>query len=420
MLFLVCLSFSLLLVLMVKFAYDELSPAKIFILFWVSQILFLIIGGYGFLLFKYTGVIYILICLFFFNLGPLSMNMGKISSNSCERNEFIYFNEGRLVSVLCLFIIVGFLSPVHTLLSHGFNLSSLLDFSSLLKINNTLAVSRYSGTLEDGNRFTQLLAVFSYSAPLIGGFTYPISSTLKSRIVCCASFLPLWFGGLTQGVKMGIIASFFLFISGLVVSRLLIGLSIRIKTKTLIYGVLSVILLIAILLLSMMFRIGKFDLDTFSEVRGKFIAYAFGHLPAFDNWFNNISWQPNSLTLGGKLFMGITNYLGILKREQGLFQDFQQISVDGAATNVYTVFRVLIDDFGVFLCPFFCLILGTFIHCSYLKLRRLVCYKINATICVAFLFFTFWSFATSVFVYTTFIIVFLLFYLVLVVSTKKI
>ena len=420
MLFVLCLSLSLVLIVIDKFAYKELCPGMIFTMFWVWQILFLIIGGYGFLLFKYTGVIYILICLFFFNLGPLSMASSKASFVMSERCEMINFDEKRLVLVLSILIVLGFWKPMHTLLSHGFHLSNLLDFSSLLKINNTLAVSRYSGKLDDGGLFAQFLAIFSYSAPLIGGFIYPICSSSKNKIICYLSFLPLFFGGLTQGFKMGMIASVFLFCSGLIVSHILLGNELKIKTRTLLYGCFSLLLLIAILLISMMFRIGKFDVQTFSEVRGKFIAYAFGHLPAFDIWFDSLSWQPTSLTYGGKLFMGITNFLGIMKREQGLYHEFQLISIDGAATNVYTLFRILVDDFGVFLCPIFCFIMGVFIQNSYRKLLRLVNYKIYSTICVAFLFFTFWSFATSVFVYTTFLVVFVLFFGVLSIGTKKV
>lgn len=405
---------------MTRQTYPDFTPEVIFPYFWIGQILVLIVGGYEYLIFKYTGMIFILLCLFFYILGPYAIRMGRSNSSYLKRNGIIVYNEKRLLFSVLVLIILGFLKPLNTLLSHGFSLASLLDFSTLLRVNNTLATSRYSGTLDDGSSFTQLLAVFSYSAPLLGGFTYPVCCNSKNKYVCFCSFLPLLFGGLTQGVKMGIIASVFLFISGYVTSCYLLDKKITIKFRSVLYGIICVLVLFSVLLLTMMFRIGKFDVETFRVVCGKFIAYAFGHLPAFDIWFDKQNIIPDSFTFGGKFFMGITNYLGILKREGGLYQDFQIISIEGAATNVYTLFRILIDDFGIILCPVFFFFGGLFIYHVIHRLKCLINYRINSTICVSFLFMTFWSFVTSVFVYTTYLIIFVLFYVIISLGTSKI
>lgn len=420
MLLLLCVVLAVILIVMSNYVYKELCPGKIFVLFWAFQILFLLVGGYGFLLFNYKGILFILICLFFFNIGPLSMYMGKTCLGECERDGYISYDEKKIITIVIFCTVLGFAKSINVLISHGFHLSSLLDFSSLLKINNSLAVSRYSGTLNDGNRMTQLLAVFSYGAPLVGGFAYLCCNSLRHKLVCILSLTPLLFGGLTQGVKMGIIASFFLFITGYINCSILLGKAVVLKGRTIIYGSLAIFLLISILLISMMFRIGKFDVQTFFVVRGKFIAYAFGHLPAFDMWYEQQSFLPNNLTYGGKLFMGISNFFGVLKREAGLYQDFQKIALDGSATNVYSIFRIFVEDFGIILCPMIFLILGILVQYSYIKLKKLIDFKVYSVICASFLYFTFWSFATTVFAYTTFIVLFLLYYLVLKLCVKKV
>lgn len=419
MLLILCLLLVVILIYLTEYAYAMVCPNKIFSYFWGIQILVLLIGGYGFLLFKYTGVIFILICLLCFNLAPLVMR-GKISYKEfVEIENYIYVDNRKLLYVLIVFTLLGFYNPIQMIITHGFNLSSLLDFATLLKVNNSLSVSRYTEHNSAG-LFTQIFLIFSYVSPLLGGFSYVFFLQRKSKIFCLITLTPLLFAGLTQGVKMGIITSVILFIAGYYVASTLVGNNIVIKFKTILYGLLGAVLLILVLLVSMMFRIGKFDMSTFNVVTDKFIAYALGHLPAFDIWFDKQIWVPDSLTYGAKMFAGISNFLGILKREQGLYLDFTTISTGGSVTNVYTIFRVFIDDFGVILSPLLFFFMGMFIQYSYVNLRRLLHYRLNSTICVAFIFMSLWSFGTSVFVYTSYICMLLLFYGVLCFCTKKI
>lgn len=419
MLLILCVAFSLCLLVMLKYIYYDLTPGKIFSLFWIGQILLLTIGGYSFLIFKYTGILFILVCLLCFNIGQMSVQKERMVDYVEERECNITFYEKRLLTLLVFLIALGFYNPIQTIVSHGFSLSSLLDFSSLLKVNNSLSVSRYTENTSNG-LFTQFFLIFSYTAPLLGGLGLSVFTSKRGKLICTASLLPLLFAGLTQGVKMGIITSIFIFISGYYVSSILQGKKIKVKTSTIFNFVLGLVVLFAILLLSMMFRIGKFDLSTFYVVTDKFVAYAFGHLPAFDLWFDQQSWIPKTLTYGAKMFLGITNFLGILKREQGLYTDFSTISTGGSATNVYTIFRVFIDDFGIILCPVVFFFLGLLMQRVYRRLLQLDNYRINSTICVSFLFMTFWSFVTSVFVYTSYICMFVVFYLILCFCTKKV
>ena len=109
-----------------------------------------------------------------------------------------------------------------------------------------------------------------------------------------------------------------------------------------------------------------------------------------------------------------------MKREQGLYSEFVTISNGGAVTNVYTIFRIFIDDFGIILVPIVFFFLGVLIQRVYRRLLQLLNYRINSMICVSFLFMTFWSFATSVFVYTSYICMFAAFYFILCFCTQKV
>ena len=138
-----------------------------------------------------------------------------------------------------------------------------------------------------------------------------------------------------------------------------------------------------------------------------------GHLPAFDIWFDRQPLLSTDLTCGGKFFMGITNYLGIVERKSGIYDEFVDISLYGDQTNVYTIFRILIEDFGIIGTLIFFLLLGYFAQRMYINVRTLRRYKSSLTFIVAFYFLTSWSFVTSVFVYTSYIVMFFLFYYII-------
>ena len=414
----ICILISCALIVLAHYSYKDYCPVKVFTYYWTVQIILLTIGGYGYLYFSYKGILFICLCLIAMNIGAIICSPIRYDAVGDNRKYKIEFDERKMMLALGCCFILGFFQPLKIIISNGFSISSIFNFQMLLEMNNNISVSRYSDdSAVSGGMFTQIMSVFSYLCPLLGGFMSPLC---KKRLLCFFSMFPLLFGGLTQGVKMGIITAVLLFLSGYIVCCFMLGKRVTVKLRTLLYAVLGFLLLIGVLLVSMMFRIGKFDVDTLSVVLQKFVSYAFGHLPAFDNWASSQNIMPDNLTFGGKLFFGITNFLGLMHREQGLYEEFSVISAGGDETNVYTLFRILVDDFGFIGSLMFFVLLGIVSQVFYRKIQSLVDYRFSATFLVAVYFLIFWSFATSVFVYTSYIVPFLLFYFFISKTTNKV
>lgn len=279
---------------------QNFCPAKVMIIFWLFQIIVMVLGGAGFLIFNYKGIIYILITLAFIFLGAFFAQDKSIERLSTSSE--IYFSQKKASKILILFIALGFLYPIRIIISHGYSIESLFNFNQLLEVNNGLSVSRYADDVKT-SFVDQILNIFSSLCPLLGGFYYLAFNTRKNKYLAISTVLPQLFGGLTQGVKMGIITTTFLWFTGYILCSFLINRKIRINFKTFLLFILGGFALISVLALSMMFRIGTFDLDTFYVVAQKFISYAFGHLPAFDAWFSKQSFFDSEYTLGGKMFL---------------------------------------------------------------------------------------------------------------------
>lgn len=90
----------------------------------------------------------------------------------------------------------------------------------------------------------------------------------------------------------------------------------------------------------MILRTGRIDNEIIQVIERKFINYSVSHLSAFDIWYstNNVV----NYSFGIKTFYGISNAIGLVNREQGVFTDFVTCGNrynNDIRTNVYSVFR---------------------------------------------------------------------------------
>lgn len=384
------------------------SPASVFTLFWVFQILFIAIGGANYLLFKYTGILYILLCLYIFDLG-YSTRLAFIDS-IINKNKRVFYNQNAK-RVYFFVLLMSFIAFFYNIYSHGFGRQNLVDLNSFMEFSNQSSVERYSGDDESGF-VLRVLGVNNYACAILGGMSYYLFEGRK-RVISYLALIPLVFGGLTAGAKMGIITGTFLWLIGLVVASQLMDKQTKFNLKKVLFIVVAFFAFISLLIIVMMFRIGTFDVDTMYVVFGKAVSYILGHLPAFDLWFSSYEESLSELTGGGKTFFGITNTLGLLKRENGIFTNSVEVSIDGDETNVYTIFRFFIEDFGIF---------GTiiFVFCMGIVCRLIYSFFINkknvimsSTLLCGIYFFISWSFVSSIFAYATFILLFVYLYILL-------
>lgn len=389
------------------------SPASVFTMFWAAQILFIVIGWSNYLYFNYTGILYILLGLLCFDMGYLSIKSvtvtPTVTSIILPRIEF---NKKRSEHVYYFVLMLAFTGIFYGIHSHGFSISSMFDLSSFMEMSNLNSVERYSDVDQDGI-IDKIFGINACACPILGGMSFCLFEKRK-RLLSFLALLPQAIGGLSQGAKMGIITGTFLWLIGLIVAAQLLNIQIKVKFRTVIMLVGSFIGLLALLTVVMMFRIGQFDIDTMYVVFGKAISYALGQLPAFDLWFSNHEDVFSELTFGGKVFYGVTNTLGILKREGGIFENTIDVSPYGDETNVFTIFRFFIEDFGTIGALVWLFFMGWLCRKIYDSFMRKQHIYLTITLMCGIYFFISWSFVASVFAYATYIA--LLFYLYVLVS----
>ena len=392
----------------------RLEPAGIFAAMW-ALLITIIIGCQGFVIIRYTGLFFILACVYSFLIGTIFVNTYYHPTPSTNIN--LKFNKKVANTLLVALFFAAFVNPIYTVILHGFSISSIFNIVTLLQMNNTISVDRYSGA-DYTNTFNQLMLVFSYSAPLFGGFCYRLVDKF-GKTFSLLSIVPCIFVAFTQAMKMGLITSVFLWFCGFLVCSFTYNLQIKIKTKTLFLITGGSIGFFLLLFLSMILRTGEISDRIVEDITNKFFTYAFGYVPCFDIWFD--SSNVSEYTYGAKSFFGVSNALGILERLDGIYQEWIPFGKDGfkGESNVYTVFRVLVEDFGPAPSCLIMLLLGGLSSIVMQNLNAKKNIYLNQILMAAIYSYIMWSFVTSFFAYTSYLVMFFVVYILLNIVQEK-
>ena len=385
----------------------KLEPAGVFALIWIASVpMVLLLQEY--IVLNLEGVLFIVIGVMTFMLGTIFCD--EYYHPSENASSVLTFKKKRALPTMCVLLVCAMVNPLYSITLHGFTLQALLDMREILEMNKGISEDRYAGA-DYTNMFSQFFLIFCYAAPLFGGFCYRMVDRL-TKTICILTLIPGMFIALTQSMKLGMITGFILWFTGYLICSFSYGLSLRIKPKSLLFSILGLAGFFGILFLSMVFRTGEVSERAVLDISQKFIAYALGQFHCFDMWYTNH--EPTAYAWGTKTFMGVSNLLGLEERTQGVYTEFYQIGQNGyyGISNIFTIFRSLIEDFGEAGTLFLLFLLGIVITISLRNLlsRRMV--FLNQVCISAAYAYLMWSFATSFFAYTSYMAMFFVAYFI--------
>lgn len=353
--------------------------------------------------------------LFIYSLC-LSFGLGYMipkKSIRIHENSDKFFNVSMMKRILILSIILGVCNFYTQLLFYGFSIGDMLSFKSLLALNNNIAIERYSNNAKP-NLLSQLLLPFVYLSSLLGGYLYPFVARKKEKLLSQLSIIPSLLLLLVLNTKAVIISSLILWISAFTVAYYKLHHSyLNVSKKEVVKYILWFSCFLLLLMISMMLRIGEFDVNTFLIVKNKFASYAIGHMAAFDNWFiNNIS--NLSLNFGAMTFLALSDLIGLHVRIQGIFSDF--FYTEGITTNVYTALRPLVMDYGIIGSILVFFFLGIIMNLCIKNIfsQNIIISSLSEVILISFYSYTLYGFIASMFSYSSYLVMWVLMIIILI------
>jgi len=206
----------------------------------------------------------------------------------------------------------------------------------------------------------RLAAVWFYPPALLGGILFALSSKRADRSLGLASLLPSLSLTFLSGGRAAFLVGLVCWLGGYWSSRVSTGSGagklLRVKTLGFL-GASTACLLLLYVTINTLRGAGEASgpeqlFLTFNG--GQVRNYLFGSPAAFAEWFGRD--DEGELSWGGLTFASLYDVLHLRRKALGIYSDSSQ-TVGSEGTNIYTLFRGLVQDFSLF---------GTLLICAFL------------------------------------------------------
>jgi len=399
-----------------------LFPACLFGLFWFAYTFFPLAALFRVPVQPYA-IAFIFLCTVAFSMGSVPFHWKTAFAKNAGKNETaasVYGNTF-LKAVFYLSTLSSLVFLILNSFAQGISLHDLAF--NLYASAATYTAMRSSDTINI-NIFGQLSIVCAYLGVILGGFLLPCMPTKAGRrLIVVLSFLPSITATITQSNKGILFLCIAFFYGGLLVYRASAG-TLRLFERGSIKSLtLYMAILIVVVAISFISR-GLYGLDDTAFVINKLMAYfssySFGHIYAFSDWFafivgghSEFTYTHESSTYGFYTFTALFRLMGSHKTlPPGTFDDYYSYGYS-LTTNIYTIFRGLILDFGCIGCVLFMLVTGFLLHLTFhtmLRNRRPV---FTIAVFVFMMGYFYSSFMISVLMWNSFYVTFVLLWIVL-------
>jgi len=318
-----------------------------------------------------------------------------------------FFPHLRLIAVVS--VVVGLAEIAYLFGRHGYSLRAVLTTAAIAQLAAGNRAEYGYGDLQQGVLERMVFALM-YLAPLFGGVMFRTARRRLDRVLGILTLvLPILITSL-YGSRMGILygASFWL-ATYLAASVLWGGSGTSLGAKLLIrIGVVGAVVMLGLSGLAQALRytarVGH--LDWF-----RIFADPFGFLAAFGTWYDVHGLQVQGFYYGARTFRRVVELIGI---NESLAPAIQ---VGFTSSNIYTVFRDLIEDFGHFGALLFLFVYGCV---GYLAYSRVAAGRLRYLPLAGIVFaFALTSPAISIFLYTVTSVAVLIFAIYFVVAEVR-
>ena len=357
---------------------------------------------------KYWGLLWLGMAMISMELGAVLANKRKVVLKTYIESMLVLPFRKKLeynYYVLLLTIILAFMGIVIKIKAVGYGLESFLSVDKFIKMNTEIAYLRYHGGLAT-NTVGQILGTLAYTATLLGGYVYNCTKRCNIRLLCIASFLPMVLSMLYTNTKSGFIADLFLWFIGYCISYLRFNGRLPIVSRKIFIGaIMGALLFWGLMVFFMTLRTGDFSSEMILNRSNEFFTYAFGGTAGFDYWFMDQINNEKPYMLGAQTYMAVFKNIGINC-------DSNYELIESINTNIFTSFRGVITDYGVLIGIVYCFIRGFVSQTAFntIKSSKKRNYLAILLLSTAY-FWGLYSFIISPWIYTTFILVFLSFLL---------
>jgi oligosaccharide repeat unit polymerase len=313
-----------------------LSPVAFFAGYWFLAALLptLLLPGFDV---SVESIVYVAFAAVAFTLGAASTGAvgGPVRTVSLNTGPLRL-----LVWAGCVAAVLAAGVQVH---AGGFSLGRVFSPSGLLQVGATIAESRYEDHTATPAVVPACLA-FTYAAAIVAPFIRLTPGA--SRWWTFAPAITSLAFSLVTAAKLTVVLTTILTIASLLAVRVLAdGEAPRVSLRMVIRAGVATVVLVAVFVGISLVRYGPAGPRAMELIEQKSGVYAFGYQSGFAAWLSTHDDEPLRYGTATVSVVGLVDS-GRTRDEQRRYSDFAQIGSAGEVTNIYTMFRGLLIDFG--------------------------------------------------------------------------
>lgn len=241
---------------------------------------------------------------------------------------------------------------------------------ALLRLGREFSVARYGGFSPDLPRSVTLLLYWTYPAAVLGGMLFGAAGGRPAvKVLALVPLLLAFANGLTTASRAGLLLAGAMWVSAVLAMGVYReGVTVRLFHPRWIAGTLvGGLALVAAYALLQWIRGGADNPFYAVALARRAVAAFLGATAAFTEWFAVA--KTSAPSWGAITFAGPFDLLQFAERQRGIYDTEVYFAV-GLGTNIYTLFRGLIEDFGFVGSWLACLLSGAL---SSVAFRRCCC-----------------------------------------------
>lgn len=386
--------FLILYILINKYTRNSTNPSAIFSLLCFSYLLLSSI--FTGLSLNPKALLFIFCCTLFFSISVFFVKWDQVYDLESKRTQYLKKNINTYVFFLSFISFASVLSSVFIYIKYDFSLIELLK--NPFKLPGDFAKFRVLGEYHYGY-FETFNLLITYSAAMIGGVIYSFlkRDSNKNLWIVVISLFPAIFYMLLQSSKICFLVSIISFLSAsilLSVSNGKYNLTDIFNFKKFSFFILLSSILIIISFISRNHYFDPMvDIAVLPILKYDLLSYLIAPIYAFSDFFsyyineqsivNYISYDNNKSYAFSAFHDIITNKRTI--HDVGIYSEVFFVK-DLLSTNIFTVFRQLIMDFGIKGTLIFMFLLGLISNISFYNLIRSTSNKLISALMISFLF----------------------------------
>jgi len=236
-------------------------------------------------------------------------------------------------------VTVGLLEVGYIFAKAGFSPRALLSVAVIAQIS---AYNRHAfgyGDLQQGVG-ERVAFMLIYTAPLFGGLLFRLGNATRDRLLGALTLILVTFVAMLYGSRMGVLFGGSFWLSSWVAGQVLVRKDRAGEGGRFLLGfaAIAVLIILGLSLLAMIVR--YYATSDRNRPLMVLISDPFSFIAAFAIWFQNEGWRLSEFLGGYRTFLRLLQVFGVRAAWP------PAIDVGFSSSNIYTVFRGLIEDFG--------------------------------------------------------------------------